>query len=312
MKSIRSVPGTVKLVPQPGASGSVGGAHGRTRDGVADRVLRAAQAVRGEELREEDGRRAAPETAGREAHDGLLVGRPGDAETRRELVGRWRRPGFCRVRLKEPLAFAVVLVQDRVVRVVQGLERAGRTETVSLGDTNHWSCRKSAVSFWPKLARPASSEVRPPRPPNWRYWLHLPARKSASLLKMKTPRQLPLKTWSIDVSLYSKPALTTWSPCRIGERVADRLALGGRKRSAGSDLRRSETDGALTWKLGQVEPLVRARRVLVDVVEVEVVQDVRPELGRTRRRRRPRCPDPRCRCSSRSRVVRVEVPLSPV
>src|SRR4028119_1944390 len=37
--------------------------------------------------------------------------------------------------------------------------------TVRFGRTNHWSCRKRAVSFWPKSARPGSAGGEPPDAP---------------------------------------------------------------------------------------------------------------------------------------------------
>src|SRR5947209_1194116 len=108
--------------------------------------------------------------------------------------------GMWAVSLKEPLAFRSLGLRIGSLGLFNPSQRRP-AETVRLGRTNHWSWRKRAVSFCPKAARPAWLEVRPPRPPNCRYCDHLPFRKSVLLLKMKTPRQLPRKTWSIEVSL---------------------------------------------------------------------------------------------------------------
>src|SRR5882724_744374 len=108
--------------------------------------------------------------------------------------------GILAVSLKEPLGFLSFWLRTGSLGLSRPSQRRP-AEIVRLGWTNHWSWRKRAVSFCPKLARPASVEVRPPRPPNCRYCDHLPFRKSVLLLKMKTPRQLPRNTWSIEVSL---------------------------------------------------------------------------------------------------------------
>src|SRR5262249_61207556 len=105
--------------------------------------------------------------------------------------------GMWAVSLNEPLAFRSLEFRTGSLGLSSPSQRRP-AETVRLGRTNHWSWRKRAVSFCPKLARPAWAEVRPPRPPNCRYCDHLPARKSAGLVKMKTPRQLPLKIWSVE------------------------------------------------------------------------------------------------------------------
>src|SRR5436305_11611471 len=76
--------------------------------------------------------------------------------------------GIFAVSLNEPFALRSAALRTGASGLFKPSQRRP-AETVRLGRTNHWSWRKRAVSFWPKLARPASVEVRPPRPPNCRY-----------------------------------------------------------------------------------------------------------------------------------------------
>src|SRR5262245_33222930 len=209
VKSMRSTPWVVKLGPQPGDSGSVGGS-------TAPVGLRGAVMVYCVPRRPFEVKSWAKRIAGVRAQK-----RPAEKRTAVFASGAQERPsrgeswflasGIWPFGLNEPLGFLSFWLRMGS----SGLSRFSKRNpavSVMFELRNHWSWTNSAVSFWPKSARPAWLEVRPPRPPNWRYWFQRPARKSASFEKMKTPRQLPRKTWSIEVSLYSTPPLATWAP----------------------------------------------------------------------------------------------------
>ncbi len=217
---------------------------------------------------QQDRRRAAPEAAGREAHRRLLVRRPGDAEARRDLVGQVHASGISPVRLKEPLAlrsFGLRIGSSGLSSALEaqagGHREVGRHEPLVLeeerglllaevGPSGLDRGQAAEAAELPVLAATGRREDRP------------------ALLKMKTPRQLPRKTWSIEVSLYSKPRLGHVVAAQIGQRVAERLALGGRDDRQEAHLAVAEPS-ARDLDLGQVQALVLARRVLGDVVDVE-------------------------------------------
>ncbi len=100
----------------------------------------------------------------------------------------------------------------------------------------------------------------------------MPARKSARLLKRKTPRQLPLKIWSMLVSLYSPPNFRMWSP--VSQVTVSAMPLRSVVETIGrkDDLAVGAQAGDL--EVRQIEALVLARRVLDDVVDVQVVEHV--------------------------------------
>ena len=211
VKSMRSTPGTVKVGPQPGASGSVGAL---TLPAVSTRLTMLYCVPRRPlEVKSWANRIAGVRLQKRPAENrtAVLVSGAQEMPKRGEIWSVIEASGILAVRLKEPLGLTSEGLRIGSSGLLRSSSRTPKV-MVTFPERNHWSWRKIAVSSWPKAARPASSDVNPPSPPNWRYSCQRPARKLFMLLKMNTPRQLPLNTWSIEVSLYSAPPLTTWSP----------------------------------------------------------------------------------------------------
>src|SRR5918996_6559207 len=142
VKSMRSTPLGVKLAPQPGASGSVGPL------GPAVMVVWVPRTPF--EVKREANRIAGVRLQKRPAEKRTAVFSSGAQEKPRRGESWVLVSGILVLRLNEPFA-----LRSFGLRIgsfgLSWLSLRRPNVTVRFGRTNHWSCTKSASSFWPKL-----------------------------------------------------------------------------------------------------------------------------------------------------------------